>query len=426
MSSADSHTASPVVVIGGGLVGTCTAAYLQRAGFEVMLLDRASARQAASHGNAGCINGSSIVPVAMPGVLRSVPKWLLDPAGPLALRWRYLPRLAPWLMRFIRSSAPDKVEAQTRALRALLRPALEAYEPLLRDAGADDLVHRRGHLIVYTSHEGMRGDDAAMALRERNGVAIETLSAGDLRALAPALSERFVAGRRIGETGHVADPSVLLARLTAHIVERGGRVLDDDVLSIETSAAGAHAVRTRLGSYRAHAVVVAAGAWSGPLARGLGDRVLLDTERGYHVDIEGADAVPMPILWSEAKIFVTPMQRWLRAAGTVELAGLDAPPDWARATAMLRRVKEMLPALGVELDRGEGQRVSRWLGFRPSTPDSLPVIGRSPRCANVYYAFGHGHVGLTAAASTGRIVADLVAGRAPTIDLAPFSIARFA
>lgn len=417
------NASRPVVVIGGGIVGVCTAAYLQRAGLSVVIIDRQSTRQAASLGNAGCINGSSIVPIAMPGVLWQVPGWLLQPDGPLVLRWRYLPRMVPWLMRFIAASQPAQVAAQARALRALLGPALDAYQPLIDDANANDLLVRRGYLIAYSSADGMKGDEGGMALRTSNGVNIELLDAGALREFEPTLSHHFIGARYISETGHTTDPGALLAKLTAQFVARGGRVIDDAATAIETNGAQAVAVHSGSGRHEASAVVVAAGAWSAPFVRQLGDRIVFDTERGYHVEIASPAVMPSrPVMWAEGKLFATPMDGRLRGAGTVELAGLDAPPTWKRADLLLRQLMQMFPqAMGP----AGTPEPTRWQGFRPSTPDSLPVLGPASRVPNAFYAFGHGHVGLTAAASTGREVAALVTGQRPSMDLSPFSIGRF-
>jgi len=416
----------PVVVIGGGLVGVCTAAYLQRAGLPVVIVDRQSARQAASLGNAGCINGSSVVPIAMPGVLWQVPGWLLQPDGPLVLRWSYLPRMVPWLMRFVAASQPARVAAQARALRALLGPALDAYQPLLDDASANDLVTRRGYLIAYSSESGMQGDEGGMALRRENGVQIETLNAAALREFEPTLSNDFVGARYISETGHTSDPGALLARLTAQVVARGGRIVDSAAKAIETNGSQVVAVHTEAGREPARAVVVAAGAWSAPFVRQLGDDIVFDTERGYHVEIPTPVEMPSrPVMWAEGKLFATPMNGRLRGAGTVELAGLQAPPNWRRADLLLRQLHKMFPGAVAGEKSTQSVDGARWQGFRPSTPDSLPVLGAASKVPNAFYAFGHGHVGLTAAASTGRAVAALVAGERPLLDLSPFSIGRF-
>ncbi|SDV48293.1 NAD(P)/FAD-dependent oxidoreductase [Chitinasiproducens palmae] len=420
------HSLQPrTIVIGGGLVGMCTALQLQQQGRAVTVVDPRSLKQAASLGNAGCVNGSSIVPVAMPGVVWQVPGWLRDPDGPLVMRWSRLPGMTPWLLRFLASSRPARVAAQARALRSLLAPALEAYRPLLARARATDLLRERGHTVLYSTDAGWRGDAAGMRLRADNGVAIEELDAGQLREAMPALSDRFVRGRRIAETGHFVDPGELLRRFCEHFVSHGGSFVDAPAERVEVRDGRAVAVVTRFGSLPALDVVVSAGAWSAKLARSLGDRVLLDTERGYHVEVPGAEhLLAAPVMWAEAKMFATPMAGRLRAAGTVELAGLQAPPTWRRAALLLEQLKRMFPALDAQLGL-DTPGVGKWLGFRPSTPDSLPVISRASRVPNVLYGFGHGHVGLTGAAATARVLADLASGTQPALDLKPFSIQRF-
>jgi glycine/D-amino acid oxidase-like deaminating enzyme len=416
----------PIVVLGAGAVGICTAAYLQRAGHNVVLIDRSlPAQGGASLGNAGCLNSSSIVPVAMPGVLLKVPGWLLKADGPLVLRARHLPRMLPWLMRFIRSARPESVRAQAAALRQLLKPCLADYMDLARAAKAEALIHSQGNLMVYSSQAGFEGDRGAMALRTDNGVLLDSLNAAQLRAIEPDLAADFTRGYMIRENGYLADPGVFLARIAGDLISRGVQFKQTDILGVRHNGASVSAVVTSDGVVPAKAVVVALGAWSASIARELGDRVLLDTERGYHIEIADAPAGPvLPTMWSEGKIVVTPMQGRLRCAGTVEFAGLQAPPDWGRSNLLVRQLSRMYPALALAAD-DRGGNVSRWMGFRPSTPDSLPVIGRSRRFSNAVYAFGHGHVGLTAAAPTGRHVADLLSDRAPAIDLAPFSIDRF-
>jgi D-amino-acid dehydrogenase len=418
---------APVAVVGAGAVGICAAAYLQQAGYRTIVIDPAApATRGASWGNAACINPSSIIPVAMPGVLRKVPGWLLHPDGPLVLRAGYLPRMLPWLARFVRSSRPEAVAAQAAALRRLLRGNVEAYVALARDAGAGELVHDQGNLVVYSTDAGHAADQANMRMRSEHGVAFDALDAAALHELEPHLAPTFTRGYLIRGNGYLADPSALLNRIAERLAAQGVEFRRDEVLGVRTNGAGVSGVITRNGDVPVRAVVIAAGAWSRPLARALGDRVLLDTERGYHVETPGTGQGPvLPTMWSEGKLVTTPLQGRIRCAGTVELAGLAAPPDWGRADLLARLLGRMYPGLADAVPRSDAPGVSRWLGFRPSTPDSLPVIGRSRRHANAIYAFGHGHVGLTAAPSTGRLVAQLVAGQAPAIDLAPYSIERF-
>lgn len=415
--------ASPVVVIGAGIVGMCAASYLQRDGRSVVVLDPGGPGEGTSFGNAGCLNGSSVVPMSLPGTLAKVPGWLLDPMGPLAIRWRYLPVLLPWLWRFVQAGKPERVATQARALRSLLAPSIETYRPLVQAAGAEDLVHRAGHLFVYKSEASFQKDVGVNQLRRDNGIEIQELTADDLRQLEPALSRAFVRGRLIAENGHCSNPLRLVQSLAETFVRNGGVIRRVAAEGFDIVDGKVIAVATSEGREPASEVVLAAGAWSKPLAAKLGDAVPLDTERGYHVMLKDPEVAPrIPTMAAEGKFVATPMEPGLRFAGTVEFAGLEAPPDWRRARALLQQGQDMYPELARDIP---DERLSLWMGFRPSMPDSLPVIGPSSRYGNAFYAFGHGHVGLVGGSMTGRVVADLVAGRAPTIDLAPFSATRF-
>jgi D-amino-acid dehydrogenase len=419
----DSSEKPPVIVIGGGVVGICTASFLQRQGRRVTVIEAGDVGMGASYGNAGCLNGSSVVPVSMPGVLAKVPGWLLDPDGPLVLRWSYLPQIAPWLFRFVRAGREKKVLKQARALRPLLAPSIETYGTLVKAARCEHLVHRVGHLFVYRSDKSFHDDDGAMRLREDNGIAIDALDADELRQLEPTLSRDFVRARLIRENGHVESPLALVQALAEHFVRQGGTILRERVTGFASEGGLVTHVVTEQGRHAASHVVLAAGAWSKSLAAELGNQVPLDTERGYHVVIADPEAMPrIPCASGEGKFVATPMQDGLRIAGTVELAGLAAPPRWERARMMLRQAHSMFPALPKEIPES---RVKMWMGFRPSMPDSLPVIGPSQRYGNAFHAFGHGHVGLAAGSMTGRTVAALVAGEAPPINIRPFRADRF-
>lgn len=415
---------SRLIVIGAGIVGACSAAWLAREGHAVTLIDPGEPGMGASFGNGACLFGSSIVPVSMPGMLWNVPRYLLDPEGPLAIRMRYLPRLAPWLWRFSRAGTKERVEAGARALRALLQGVHEHYAPLVKEAGAEDLVERRGYLTVYASEASFRADAGAMALRSRNGVEVEELGAGRLREMEPDLAPAYARARLIRESGHTTNPLRLVQSIARALERRGGRIVRERVLGFDDNGKHISAVRTESKSHPASHVVLAAGAWSRPLAAQLGDPVPLETERGYHAMIRDPERAPrMPVMSGEGKFIAISLETGIRFAGQVELASLDAPPDWRRARILLRLGMRMFPGLG---ERELEQRVSLWLGFRPSLPDSLPVIGPSSKFGNAFYAFGHGHVGLCAGAATGRVIAELVAGRKPSVPIEPFSPRRFA
>jgi D-amino-acid dehydrogenase len=413
-----------VAVIGAGMVGVCAASWLQREGYSVFIIEPGEPGYGASFGNAGAFNASSVTPMSMPGVMWNVPHWLLDPLGPLSLRWSYLPVIAPWLIRFIRAGSPEKAHAQARALRPLVGATLAALTPLVRDAGADGLVHRLGHLYVYRSPQGPEKEGLAWELRRENGVEFDEFDADQLRQLEPALSRDYVRGILVRENGHTSNPLLLVQRLFDHFLRMGGELVRARAIGFRLNEKRLVAVRTDHGEEPAEAAIVCAGAWSRPLAASLGERIPLETERGYHLMIRDPEIMPrIPTADADRKFVATPMDTGLRFAGTVELAGLAAPPDWRRARILLEQGRRMLP--GLAADHSE-DRISVWMGHRPSLPDSLPALGPSGATPDVIYAFGHGHVGMTSAPMTGKIVADLVAGRPPSIDIAPFAPARFA
>jgi D-amino-acid dehydrogenase len=412
-----------VGVIGAGMVGVCTASWLQRDGHQVFLVEAGEPGHGASFGNAGCFNGSSVTPMSMPEVIRNVPRWLMDPVGPLSLRWSYLPTIAPWLVRFIRAGTPEKVHAQAHALRSLVGPTLEALQPLISAAGAEDLVHRLGHLYVYRSAESLGKDHLAWELRRENGVEIDEFDADELRQLEPSLSRDYVRGVLVRENGHTSNPLKLVERLFEHFLRSGGEIVHARAHGFRLDGRRLAAIQTDGGEHAADAAIVCAGAYSKPLAAALGEWVPLETERGYHLMIADPEVTPrIPTADADGKFVATPMDTGLRFAGTVELAGLAAPPDWRRAHVLLAQGRKMLPGLAASHPE---ERISVWMGHRPSLPDSLPVLGRSWATPDVVYAFGHGHVGMTAAPMTGKLVADLVTGRPPSIDIAPFAAGRF-
>jgi len=410
---------SHVAVVGAGIVGVCSALYLQRAGFRVTVIDRDAPGEGASFGNGAIIGEEAVVPVATPGILWKVPGMLADPLGPLAIRWSYLPRLAPWLLRFLAASRPRRVEEISIALAALMDGAIGAYLPLLEQASAQDMFRRTGWVCVYESEAAFRRDAPVHALQHRRGVPFEVLEPAALRQLEPALAPLFARAVFYPEVGHTVNSLRLVQVLAAAFGRAGGTLLRQAVHGFEIGPAGPRAVLTEAGPVPCEAVVIAAGAWSKPLAAQLGAPVPLDTERGYHVQFPEPGVAPrLPVYSTERAFVATPLELGLRCAGTVELGGLRAPPNWARAEALAGHARRWFPGL-----RGEG--MSRWMGFRPSLPDSLPVIGRSPRFSNVFLAFGHGHCGMILGARSGALVADLVAGRDPGIDLSPYRADRF-
>lgn len=412
-----------VAVIGAGMVGVATACWLQRDGHQVTLIDPQPPGRGASFGNAGCFNPSSVVPIAMPGTLKKVPGYLMDPLGPLRIRWSYLPHLAPWLIRYIRAGTPERIERQAAALKPLLAPCLASLMELAREADAQRYIVHNGILIVYRSQASWNDDSYAWDIRKRNGIVWHDLDADELRQFDPQLSREFVRGKHVFNNGHCLDPGGLVAALAEAVQRNGGKLVRARATGFRFDGDSLRAVTIEGGEIAAEMAVLAAGAHSKPLATSLGNPVPLETERGYHLMLRDPEIMPrVPTTDTEGKFVATPMDGGVRFAGTVELAGLDAPPDWRRAERLLELARKLYPGL---TGRYAQDRITHWMGHRPSLPDSLPVLGRSRRSSDVLYAFGHGHVGMTGGPYTGKIIADLIAGRPAPIDIMPFRPDRF-
>ena len=408
-----------VLIAGAGFVGLSTALYLQREGARVTVLDPNGPGEGASKGNAAVLAVDSVLPVAMPGVLREVPGMLMDPLGPLAIRWAYLPRIAPWLIRFVAASRRSRVEEIAAALRPLLAAAVEAYLPLLEAAGASDILRRTGWLSLYETDESFREAQYGMELQRRLGVVLEVLRAEEIRQAEPSLAPIYRHAVLSPENAHVLDPYRLAQRLAKTVTREGGTIERRAITGFEFAAGRPVAARTAEGSVPFDAVVIAAGAWSRPLARALGQDVPLDTERGYHITLPSPGVMPRrPVYSGDHSFAVTPLEIGLRLAGTVELGGLKAPPNYERAEKLLIHGRRMFPGL-------ESNGASRWMGFRPSMPDSLPVIGKVPSANNAVLAFGHGHLGLTLGAITGKLAAALALSRPTILDVTPYRAERF-
>ena len=409
----------PTLVIGAGIVGVCCAAFLQRQGRPVVIVDRLPPGEATSFGNAGSLSWSSCVPIAVPGLLPQVPGWLLRRNGPLSIRWRYLPRLMPWLWRFLRAANLDRLEASSVAMAALHGPSLDLHRMLAKDAGISDLVRSTGFIHVYTQSQPDRADQIPWRLVTRHGATIDVLNAGELGELEPALSKRYVQAVHIHDQGYAANPGRLVKGLARHVAASGGEIMQSEVRGFEISGDRVVAVRTEDAAIEVRDVVIAAGAWSSRLTRMLGFDVPLETERGYHVTLANPGVeVRHTIMETDRKFVTTPMEMGLRFAGTVELAGIDAAPDYRRAQAILDGARRMFPGLCTEPH-------TQWMGRRPSLPDGLPVIAPSPRQSNVFLAFGHAHTGMIGAPNTGRLVAGMVTGTPLNIDPAPYRPDRF-
>ena len=408
---------SDIAIVGAGFIGLASAAALMRDGHRVTLFDPAGVGQGASFGNAGTFAHYACIPVNNPSVFRDLPRFLLSNDSPFRLRWGYLPHLAPWLVRFMMSSLPRRYEASAGALAALLGRAQDGYAPLLAAPELARFVRQRECLYLYSNASSFNAARPALELRKSLGVAFDVLSGDDIRALEPSLAPIFERGVLFSDSWHFSDPQGFLLALYEQLSTQGLKLERAAVSAVQATTDGASL--TVDGSARSFShVVIATGARSAQFARQCGDVVPLDTERGYHVRYPGTQQlISRPVGWAERGFYMTPMSDGIRVAGTVELAGFGEARNRSLLDLLTFSSKRALPGLD-EPD-------SNWLGFRPTLPDGVPVLGRSSASERVIYAFGHQHLGLTLAGISGRIVADLVARRAPPLDLAPYAATRF-
>ena len=415
-----------VAVIGAGIVGAATALELLRDGHQVTIIEPGApgGEQAASYGNGCWLSPSSVLPMSAPGLWKKVPGFLADPLGPLAMRWRYLPRAWPWLWRFLAAgSTPAKLRRIAAALRPLVENCPALHKRLADEAGVGHLIHQTGLLYVFPSRADFAAENLAWTIRGEQGVRWTELDSDELRQMEPALDRRYLFGAFVPDGGHCSDPGAYVAALVAHAQGLGAKLVAARATGFVVESGRLRAVTSSAGDIACDRAVIAAGAHAKALAAMVGDRVPLETERGYHAEISNPESAPrLPIMPSDSKAATTATANGLRIAGQVEIAGLDAAPNWRRAEILRDFVRSVIPGLPADLPP---ERIKFWMGHRPSTPDGLPCMGPASFCPDVVHAFGHGHVGLAAGAISGRLVADLISGKPPVIDPSPYAAARF-
>lgn len=408
-----------VQVIGAGIVGLATAAALLQRGCSVTIIDREGVAAGASQGNAAAIAWTDVAPLASPGIWKDAIGWLADPLGPLTVRPAYALKILPWMLRFIGASSPSRVAASTVALAALNKDAYPAWDRLWKASGTHNQVRHEGCLEVFDNRSKLERARSSWAEQRDYGIEVQELASAQVLELEPELADHVVGGALIPGWAQVDDPHILCRSLAGWLEGQGVRFETGEVMSVEPTAEGARLVLKNGETRDADHVVVACGAWSKKLAAGLGDNVPLDTERGYNITVPDPGLKLGRFVMLPGHGFVlSPLSTGLRIGGAVEFGGLDLAPNWARVDAMISKARKLFP----RLDASEGKR---WMGFRPSLPDSLPVIGPSSVSPRIIYAFGHAHHGLTQSATTGELVTSLVFGEKPVTDLAPFSAQRF-
>ena len=408
-----------VIVIGAGVVGLSAAIAAQARGMTVLVLDREGPAAGASAGNAGAFAFTDILPLASPGILKKAPKWLLDPLGPLSVPPAYAFKIAPWMFRFWRACSPEQVEKSTTVQTALMDLSKAELEPFLQRTGTFPMLRKDGNLQVYESQAELNASLPGWKVREAHGIEFQHMDASAMAAIQPGIDARFTQGTFTPGWYSIADPKLYTLALADYFRSQGGLLERTNVTALRPVEGGVEVLSEGGEIRRGLQVVLSAGAFSHRIARSLGERIPLETERGYNTTLP-ADAFDLrtQVTFGGHGFVVTRLSTGIRVGGAVELGGLELPPNFRRSEAMLKKAKDFLPGL-------KTQGGTQWFGFRPSLPDSLPAIGRARATPRVIYAFGHGHLGLTQSSGTARLVADLLTGKTPPIDIASLSPQRF-
>jgi len=408
-----------ILIAGAGIVGISTAIWLQRAGHSVTVVDRAGPAAGTSYGNAGVLASGAVLPVTTPGILAKAPAMLLDRDAPLFLRWSYLPRLLPFLRRYLSHATDAQVDHYASAMSALLYDSVAQHQALAADTPAARFISTEDYCFGYATPADFKADAYGWAKREAHNVKFEVVSGSDFAAYDPIFGEAFSTVVRCKNHGRINDPGAYVRALADHFVSEGGTLQITPITDIEMQDGVIRALITADGALRGDKIVLAMGPWSKKIAHKLGIKVPFESERGYHIELVAPSAMPRaPMMVASGKFVLTPMEGRLRVAGLVEFGGLKAPASRAPLDMLCRQLRRLLPDL-------EYDRMDEWMGHRPAPADSLPLIGANDRQGRSYSAFGHQHIGLTGGPKTGRLLAETISGRAPNMDLSPFDPARY-
>jgi D-amino-acid dehydrogenase len=408
-----------VAVIGAGIVGVSTAIWLQRSGHDVMLIDRAGPGEGTSYGNGGVLASCSVVPITVPGLLMKAPRMLLDPNQPLFLKWSYLPRLVPWLVRYLGHANAEAVRHRAAAIAQIIGDSLADHQALADGTGAEKWLVPSDYLFLYNDRAHFESDSFGWSIRKDLGFEWDILEGKAFSEYDPAFGTELDCAIRLKNHGRITDPGRYVKDLAAHVESNGGKIIIGEVTDLARENGSVSGVRVDGETIPCDAAVVATGAWSTPFAMKLGVNAPLESERGYHLELLEPSIMPRsPVMVASGRFVATPMDGRLRLAGIVEFGGLKAPASRAPFDLLQRKILKAIPGITWKETR-------QWMGFRPTMADSLPVIGEAPSLAGTYFGFGHDHVGLTGGPKTGRILAQLISGGVPNIDLAPYSPTRF-
>lgn len=408
-----------VAVIGAGIVGVSTAIWLLRDGHKVTLIDRKGPGEGTSHGNGGVLASCSVVPVTVPGLLRKAPRMLFDPNQPLFLKWSYMPRLVPWLIKYLRHANSDATRRRAAALAPIIGDSLADHQALAAGTGAERWIKPSDYIYVYRDRAHYESDAFGWSVRRDNGFQWDELEDDAWRAYDPIFGPSLNFGARFENHGRITDPGRYVKDLAAYAQTLGANLCIAEVTDIARDGGSVTGVRFGGETLDCDEIVLATGVWSGPLAKALGVSVPLESERGYHLELWEPSVMPRAaVMVASGKFVATPMDGRLRLAGIVEFGGLNAPPSRAPFELLERNILDAIPGI-------TWKHKVEWMGHRPSVADSIPLIGQAPGIKGAWFGFGHDHIGLTGGPKTGRLLSQLISGRQPNIDLTPYSPARF-
>lgn len=408
-----------VVIVGAGIVGVSAAVWLQRDGHEVILVDKKGPGEGASHGNGGILASCSVVPVTGPGLLAKAPRMLLDPSQPLFLKWRYLPQLLPWLIRYLSHANKADTARIAAALAPIVGDSLNDHQVLAAGTPAEKWITPSDYLYIYDNRQHFQGDAFGWSLRKANGFDWEELEGQAFKNYDAVFADDLGFAARFADHGHITDPGRYVKALADHVVAGGGSLVKAAVSDFVRENGKVTGVRAAGETITCDDVILAAGAWSKPLAQKLGLDVPLESERGYHLELWEPNIMPRsPVMVASGKFVATPMEGRLRLAGVVEFGGLDAAPSRGPVNLLKKNIKAAIPGIS-------WKETVEWMGHRPAPSDSIPLIGAVPGTPNAWLGFGHHHIGLTGGPKTGKLLSQLISGATPNIDLAPYAPSRF-
>ena len=416
--SEDDKNKSSVGVIGAGIQGVCISLSLIKKGFNVVLIDQEDpGTKSASYGNAGHFSPYASVPMNRPDILADIPSMLFNSTGPLALKWNYVPRMIPWFLQFIKNCSKKKMMHTAKYMHQILNLALPAYDELFEDINVSGLVENKGILYFWTDKD-LKSRELEIKIRNELGVKQQILSPHEIHDLEPHIKKIYHGGALYSNARHARNPKKILLKLFDRFIKKGGQFKKENVQTISFKSDDRPIIKTDLNSYYFDKVVVACGAFSKKLTDQVGENIPLDTERGYHVHFQGYDRLlSRPVIFLNRGFGITPMEQGLRVVGTVEFGGLNNPASKKRILNLVNNAKYLLPELKEHQDE--------WLGFRPTLPDYLPILGPSKNHKNLFYSFGHHHLGWTLGAISGKIISGMIAGENTNLDLSAYNPQRF-